>query len=165
MLVSFEDCPWMFSEPLLAPGSLCWFCAAFPPPINNPPNWEHARFSVKQSVLVPLSSMPGQSEGEGRWTELCSCPVNKMKHFRGRWEGPGCTLNQPLSSARKILRATEHPVVGYPYQQITHVYLLPPSADRWDRAGGERKESASIFPPTFSPVSSRLWARQGRLHV
>lgn len=131
--------------------SHCWllalfvdFVPPFPPPINNPPNWEHARFSVKQSVLVPLSSMPGQSEGEGRWTELCSCPANKMKHFRGRREGPGCTLNQPLSSARKILRATEHPVVGYPHQQITHVCRSVRPG--W---GGKKKNQPRYSHPPF----------------
>lgn len=59
------------------------------PPINNPPSWSHARFCLKQSVLVPLSGKPGQSKGRGRQTELCSCLQNKMKHFRGQWGGPG----------------------------------------------------------------------------
>lgn len=75
MLVAFECRLRAFPEPLLAPGTICWLCPASPQ-INNPPSWQHARFCLKQSVLMPLSSMPGQSKGRGRQAELRSCPPN-----------------------------------------------------------------------------------------
>ncbi|GLD56225.1 uncharacterized protein AKAME5_000859500 [Lates japonicus] len=80
----------------------------------------------KQSVLVPFSSMPGQSKGRGRQTELCSCPAKQNEGLPGASEedqGTGCTLNGPLCSPRKTFRITQHPIVG----QVTtlHTHPLP----------------------------------------
>lgn len=132
--------------------SHCWLLALFVDfVLPFPPNKQSSQLRACQVLCETIRTRALVEHARpirrrGKMNRLCSCPVHKMKHFRGRWEGPGCTLNQPLSSARKILRATEHPVVGYPYQQITHVYLLPPSADRWDRAGGERKRISLGIP-------------------
>lgn len=184
MLVFLEDCSWTFPKPPLAPGFLCWLCTAFPQ-INNPPSWVYARFCLKQSALVPLSSMPGQSKGGGRQTEPYSCPPNKMKPFRAWWgrSGHWVHLKWVIVLYRDNLQDHTAPNCGLS-DTLSHVYVHQPQLfflsfillftclSWWNRLGCilswewgkvaplQMDVMVLVTPPILSPVSSRLRARQ-----
>lgn len=105
-------------------------------------------------------------------------------------QGTECTLNGPLSSPRKTFGITQHTIVDWETPTPTNhrftftqpnplffsfIFSLPLLVSQiclYSSGSKEKKNltllqmdvMASVSPPTLSPVSSRLWARQ-TLHV